>query len=140
MNWGTSMTMIGALRLSGWVTLRTIFATANGRRFARWVGECLVPKLHFGDIVILDNAGPHKNKRVVELIERRGARLEFLPPYSPDLNPIESGWALAKKHIKAVAPRERDPLRKAAHAGRRRVRTHHCRAWFAHAGYRRRLK
>ena len=139
MNWGTSMTMIGALRRDGWITMRTIFATANGSRFVRWVRECLAPKLHFGDIVLMDNAKPHKNPRVVELIEARGASLEFLPPYSPDLNPIESGWALTKQHIKAVAPREQRTLRKTAHAGRRRVRPRHCRAWFAHAGYARRL-
>lgn len=132
--------MIGALRESGWITLRTIFGTVNGNRFVRWVRQCLAPKLRVGDVVVLDNAQPHKDKRVVALIERRGARLEFLPPYSPDLNPIESGWAIAKQHIKAVAPRARLPLRKAAHAGRRRVSLHHCLAWFVHAGYRRRIK
>jgi transposase len=139
MNWGTSLTMIGAMRLSGWITMRTIFKTANADRFVRWVRECLVPKLKFGDVIILDNAKPHHDRRVVELIERAHARVEYLPPYSPDFNPIESGWALTKQHIKAVAPRDRTVLRKTAHAGRRRVRPHHCRAWFAHAGYRRRL-
>lgn len=140
MNWGRrSLTMIGAMRVTGWLTLSAMFNTANRERFVHWIRRRLAPKLRRGDIVILDNAQAHKDPRVISIVERRGARVEFLPPYSPDLNPIEPGWALAKQHIKRVAPRDHLTLRKAAHAGRRRVRPAHCRAWFDHAGYRRRL-
>lgn len=140
MNWGRhSLTMLGALRLKGWITMSTIFGSANRDRFVAWIRRRLVPKLHRDDIVILDNAAAHHDPRVIALIEARGATVEFLPPYSPDLNPIEPGWAIAKKHIRAVAPRDHRTLRKAAHAGRRRVGKRHCEAWFRHSGYQRRL-
>lgn len=140
MNWGTNLTMIGAMRLSGWITMSTMFKTANGERFVAWVRRHLAPKLRKGDVVILDNARAHKDARVHAIVAARGATVEFLPPYSPDFNPIEPCWALAKKHIRAVAPRHGLALRKAAQAGRRRVRPSHCRAFFDHAGYRRRPK
>lgn len=130
--------MIGAVRRGGWITMSTLFGSANAERFVAWARRRLVPKLRRGDIVILDNARAHKDARFVSVVEARGARVEFLPPYSPDLNPIEPGWSLAKQHIRAVAPRDRQGLRKAAHAGRRRVKPRHCQAWFEHAGYLRR--
>jgi transposase len=135
MNWGTSLTMIGAMRRRGWITMSTMFGSANSERFVSWARRRLAPKLRRGDIVILDNAPAHKDLRFISVVEARGARVEFLPPYSPDLNPIEPGWSIAKQHIRAVAPRNRLVLRKAAHAGRRRVKRRHCRAWFEHAGY-----
>lgn len=135
MNWGTSLTMIGAMRRRGWITMSTMFGSANSERFVSWARRRLAPKLRHGDIVILDNAPTHKDPRFISVVEARGARVEFLPPYSPDLNPIEPGWSIAKQHIRAVAPRDRLALRKAAHAGRRRVKRRHCRAWFEHAGY-----
>jgi transposase len=140
MNWGTNLTMIGAIRLSGWVTMSTMFKTANGDRFVAWVRRQLAPKLRPQDVVVLDNARAHKDARVAAILKARGARLVFLPPYSPDFNPIEPCWALAKKHIRAAAPRHARALRKAAHAGRRRVRPSHCNAFFKHAGYQPRLK
>jgi transposase len=139
MNWGTNLTMIGAMRLTGWMTLTTMWGAANRHRFVDWVRRRLAPKLSPGDIVVLDNAQAHKDPRVVSAVEARGACVEFLPPYSPDLNPIEPGWAIAKKHIRAIAPRDRRTLRKTAHAARNRVRPRHCQAWFERAGYRRRF-
>ena len=137
MNWGgKSLTMLGALRLTGWITMSTIWGSANADRFTEWVRRNLAPKLRRGDIVILDNAAAHHDARAAAAVEARGARLLFLPPYSPDFNPIEPGWAVTKKHIRSVAPREKLALRKAAHAGRHRVTPRHCLAWFRHAGYR----
>jgi transposase len=135
MNWGTNLTMIGAMRLDGWITMSTFFKTANRERFVAWIARTLAPKLRRDDVVIMDNAQAHHDPRVLKLVEKAGARVEFLPPYSPDLNPIEPGWALVKKVIKATAPRDRLSLRRAAHAGRRTVRQRHCAAWFGHSGY-----
>ena len=135
MNWGTNLTIVGAIRLSGWVTFRTMFKTANRERLVSWVRRRLASKLRPNDVVVPDNAQAHKSSEVAALVEARGARVEFLPPHSPDFNPIEPCWALAKKHIRAVAPRNAVALRKAAHAGRHRVRPSHCRAFFGHAGY-----
>jgi len=71
--------------------------------FVTWVEHRLAPKLLVGDIVVMDNLGAHKDARVRHLIEQRGATLQFLPPYSYDLNPIESAWGLIKKRIRSGA-------------------------------------
>ena len=79
--------------------------------------------------------GRAQDRAVRAAIEDAGATVRFLPPYSYDFNPIESGWALIKKRIRAVAPRTSRALRVAAQRARRVVRPDHCRQWFAHAGY-----
>jgi transposase len=139
-NWGSNLTMLGAMRLEGWITMSTMFKSANRERFIRWLRRRLAPKLRKHDVVILDNAQAHHDPRVKTIIEARGASVLYLPPYSPDFNPIEPCWAIAKKHIKAVAPRDKFALRKAAHAARRRVTQSHCQAFFARAGYPRPIK
>ncbi len=140
MNWGDNLSMLGAMRLDGWLTLGTVWGAVNTARFIDWVGRRLVPRLRPGDIVVLDNLGAHKAPRVRSLIEQTGASLRFLPPYSPDFNPIESGWGLIKKRIRAVAPRSGPLLRVTAQRARHVVRPRHCESWFAHAGYRYQLK
>ena len=84
---------------------------------------------------VLDNLSAHKTRAVREAIERAGATVRFLPPYSYDFNPIESGWALIKKRIRSAAPRTAEALRRAAQRARRAVRRDHCHHWCAHAGY-----
>jgi transposase len=135
MNWGDNLTMIGAIRANQWPTLSTDWQPANADRFVRWVERRLAPKLRPGDIVMMDNLGVHKDRRVRELIERCGATLEFLPPYSYDLNPIESAWGLIKKRIRSIAPRGAAALRAAARHAWRAIRPEHCNKWYAHAGY-----
>jgi transposase len=81
----------------------------NTVRFIAWVRRHLVRYLRRGDVVIMDNLAAHKARHVRELIERAGAILRFLPPYSHDFNPIEPGWALMKKSIRTVAPRTGRP-------------------------------
>lgn len=135
MNWGDNLTLIGAIRPSGWVTLGTCWRAMKTRGFEDWVRRRLAPRLCRGDIVLLDNLKAHKSPTVRRLIERRGATLRFLPPYSPDFNPIESAWGLVKKRIRTHAPRQAGALRRVARAARHVVRPHHCRQWFQHAGY-----
>jgi len=135
MNWGTNLTMIGAIRLDRWLTMGTLWGATNKDNFTDWVRRCLVPKLRCGDIVVMDNLKAHKDPRVADLIEAHGASVKYLPPYSPDLNPIESGWALIKKRIRAVAPREKHALRRAARHARHVIKPHHCHNWFDYAGF-----
>jgi transposase len=135
MNWGTNLSMVGAMRVTGWMTLATYWGAINTARFVAWVRRRLVPRLLAGDIVVMDNLAAHKARAVRELVEAAGAEVKYLPPYSYDFNPIESGWALIKKRIRAVAPRTADHLRCTAQRARRVVQPRHCRAWFAHAGY-----
>jgi len=113
MNWGNNLTMIGAVRCDQWLTMSTMFQSANKDRFVQWVRRRLLPKLRSGDVLILDNAPAHKDPRLVPLLRSRGVALRYLPPYSPDFNPIESAWALVKKGIRACAPRTRDALQRA---------------------------
>lgn len=135
MNWGDNLTMVGAIRREGWVTLSTKWRAMNTDAFVEWVRDGLAPRLRPGDVVLLDNLKPHKAPQVRVLVEQRGATLRYLPPYSHDFNPIESAWALMKKHMKAVAPRHAAALRRVARAARHVVRPHHCEHWFVHAGY-----
>jgi transposase len=139
-NWGDNLSLLGAMRVDRWLTLGTAWGAVDTARFATWVAQRLVPRLRPGDIVVLDNLGAHKAPRVRTLIEQAGATLRFLPPYSPDFNPIEAGWALIKKRIRAVAPRSATLLRLTAQRARRVVRRRHCEGWCAHAGYRYQLK
>ena len=141
MNWGRkSLTLIGAIRLTGWVLLTTMFATANAERFVKWLKNKLLPKLRRGDVLILDNAKAHLDSRVVSLCADRDVRVIYLPPYSPDFNPIEPGWALQKQHVRKHAPRDPLALRRVARRARYRITTRHCRRWYEHAGYTARLK
>jgi transposase len=135
MNWGKNLTLIGAIRISGWVVLSTMFATSNRKRFVLWLRRKLLPKLRRGDVVVMDNATAHHDPRVVPLCATRGIRVIYLPPYSPDLNPIEPGWALQKQHVRKHSPRDPNSLRRVARRARHRVTKRHCRNWFAHSGY-----
>ena len=134
MNWGANLTMIGAIRVDRWLTLSTAWEAVNADRFVEWVAQRLVPHLRVGDIVVMDNLRAHKDARVRPLIEHAGATLEFLPPYSYDLNPIEPAWALIKR-IRTLAPRTATALRTAAQQAWRVIRPDHCDSWYAHAGY-----
>ena len=78
--------------------------------FVEYVRQCLVPTLSPGDIVVMDNLQPHKNAKVRPLIEAAGAELRYLPPYSPDLNPIEQSFAKLKAHLRKAQERSVDNL------------------------------
>ena len=125
----------GAIRLSGWVVLSTMFKTANRDRFVAWLKAKLVPRLASGDVLVMDNLSAHHDPRVVPARAARGVRVIYLPPYSPDLNPIEPGTALQKQHVRKHAPRHPLALRRVARRARFRVTPRHAQNWFAHAGY-----
>jgi transposase len=137
---GQNLTVVGAVRLSGWVAQTTMFQTLNTSRFVAWLRRTLLPKLCRGDVLVLDNLPAHKHTRVRATCAEFGIRLLYLPPYSPDLNPIEAGWALQKQHVRKHAPRTPDALRRLARRARYRVSARHCAGYFSHAGYRGRLK
>jgi DDE superfamily endonuclease len=85
-------TVVAALREGGVGAVMAVDGALNGDLFVAYVGQCLVPTLQAGDVVVLDNLSSHKRAEARELIERAGAALVFLPPYSPDLNPIEMAF------------------------------------------------
>jgi transposase len=93
-------------------------------------------KLSRGDILVLDNLSAHHDSRGKPLCRTHGVRVIYLPPYSHDFNPIELAWGLQKQHVRRHAPRHPMALRRVARLARYRVTPRHCRAWFAHCGYR----
>lgn len=101
------MTFIAALRHDG-ITAPCVFdGPINGERFLAYVKQCLVPTLKQGDIVIMDNLSSHKSQAVKQAIRGAGARLFFLPPYSPDLNPIEQVFAKLKRLLRKAKERSK---------------------------------
>ena len=140
MNRGKSLTLIGAIRRHGWVVLSTMFETANADRFVRWLRRRLLPKLRRGDVLVMDNLKAHHDSRVAQACAERAVQLVYLPPHSPDLNPIEPGWALQKQMVRKIAPRTHEGLRCIARRARHRVTPRHCASWFAHSGYQARLR
>lgn len=136
MNRGKNLTLLGAIRYAGWVTLNSIFNTANADRFVAWLTKKLLPKLRRNDVLVMDNLNAHHDARVVPACAARGVRVIYQPPHSPDFNPIEPGWALQKQYVRRIAPRRHADLRRIALRARYRVTPYHCRQWFAHAGYR----
>jgi len=86
-----TVTLVAGLRLCGLVAQKAFDRPINAASFEEWVEKCLVPTLSKGDIVVMDNLSSHKGPRVEQLIKAAGAELRYLPPYSPDMNPIEKG-------------------------------------------------
>ncbi len=108
-HWKTT-TLIAALGISGVRCSTVVDGAVNGDVFEAFVEQVLVPELRAGDLVIMDNLSSHKRLRIGQLIEAAGARLVFLPPYSPDLNPIEMIFAKIKQALRSLACRTRDAL------------------------------
>lgn len=103
--------------------------------FETFVEKCLVPVLQEGHVVVLDNVGAHRTQRVRALIESVGARLVFLPPYSPELNPIEECWSKVKEFIRSLKPRSQAALDFVVGMAMREVTPSDAMGWFRHAGY-----
>lgn len=133
-HWKT-LTLIAALRCDRIDAPCVFDGPINGRSFAAYVEQVLVPTLQPGDIVILDNLGSHKGQPVRAAIRRAGARLFFLPPYSPDLNPIEQVFAKLKQLMRAAAMRTVDATWKAAGQILKKFNTDECRNYLVNAGY-----
>jgi transposase len=132
-HWKTS-TFVAGLRLEGITAPFVIDCPMNGIIFGSYVEHVLAPTLDAGDIVILDNLGSHKGDEVRCLIEARGAQLLFLPPYSPDLNPIEMAFSKLKSPLRTAAERSLDDLWRRIGDSIDRFSSHECRNCFSNAG------
>jgi transposase len=131
----TTVTLVSALRLSGVVAPLAFEGATDAPTFRAYVEQALVPQLRAGDVVIWDNLKPHQNAEVKELIERAGAELVPLPPYSSDLTPIEELWSRAKTVLKSLAARTTEALYDAMGAALRSVRPEDIRGWFRFCGW-----
>jgi transposase len=134
-NYGQNITMLAALSATGVEAVMTVEGATDGDVFRTYVRRVLAPTLSKGDIVVLDNLGAHKVEGVREVIEARGARLIYLPPYSPDLNPIERCWSKIKTALRAAKARTREALEVAISQALATVTESDARAWFKHCGY-----
>lgn len=134
-HWKTT-TFLAGLRTSGLTAPLVIDGAVNGDLFLAYVRQQLAPTLRPGDIVIMDNLSSHKRAGVREAIEAAGATLLFLPPYSPDFNPIEQAFAKFKWLLKSAALRTVDALWKTCGQLLERFTETECRNYIQHAGYR----
>lgn len=130
------MTFVGGLTLTGFVAPMLLDGPMDGECFLAWVKQMLAPTLHQGDIVVMDNLAAHKVAGVRQAIEACGAELRYLPPYSPDFNPIENAFAKLKAHVRKSAARTLDALERAAANALPQFKPAQCANFFAHAGYR----
>ena len=133
-HWKTT-TFTGGLRLTGMDAPMVIDGPINGEIFRAYVERVLVPTLRPGDIVIMDNLGSHKGAAVRQAIEAAGAELRFLPPYSPDFNPIENAFSKLKAILRKVAARTRDALWDAVAEAIEAFTPDECANYFTAAGY-----
>jgi transposase len=134
-NKGPHVTILGALALAGIVEAMTIEGSTDGQVFSTFMQDVLVPALRPGQVVIMDNRSSHKVEGIQEAIEAAGARLEYLPSYSPDLSPIEGYWSKFKAILRAKAARTRALLDQAITEAFDIITLQDVRGWFAHCGY-----
>jgi transposase len=133
-HWKTT-TLVAALRLEGMTAPMVIDGAMNGEAFRAYVRHMLAPGLQAGDVVIMDNLPAHKVGGVREAIEAAGARLLYLPPYSPDFNPIEQAFAKLKALLRKAAARTLDALETAIAAALDAFVPDECANYFTASGY-----
>ena len=134
-HWKTT-TFLAGLRARGWVSPLVIDGPLNGSLFLNYVRQQLAPAFEPGDILILDNLASHKVRGVREAIEGVGAHVLYLPPYSPDLNPIEMAFSKMRRLLRSLATRTVDALWQACGTVLQAFSPTEIRNYFRHAGYR----
>jgi len=133
-HWKTT-TFVAGLRLDGMTAPLVFDGPINAEAFEAYVEQFLAPTLKPGDVVVMDNLSSHKGARVGELIAAAGATLRFLPPYSPDFNPIENAFSALKAFLRKAAERTVEGLWSAIAKRAAEFKTDECRNYFANAGY-----
>ena len=128
-------TLVSGIRLKGPCAPWLFEGAMDGEMFLAWVVEGLAPILQKGDLVIMDNLATHKVRGVAEAIEAVGARLLYLPPYSPDFNPIENMWSKIKQILRSQGPRTGPELVQAARIAFDAVSAADCLGFFSNAKY-----
>lgn len=134
-NYGQSTSVVSLIGLRGVETtmliegpVDTLAVDAFGETFVR-------PCLKAGDVLVLDNLGAHRASRIEEIAESCGAKVIWLPPYSPDFSPIEQMWSKLKTYLRKVKARTSDELDRAVAEGLKLITENDCRGWFKHCGY-----
>lgn len=127
--------MLSSIRLDGKTACMTVDGPTTTDVFRAYVKFVLLPTLRPGDVVVLDNLSPHKDFEIQRMIERAGATVCFLPPYSPDFNPIENMWSKVKSWLRTEKARTQEALLEAIARALERVTPADARNWFVSCGY-----
>ena len=133
-HWKTS-TLVAGLCLTGITAPYVMDGAMTGDVFLQYIKQILAPTLTAGDIVVMDNVATHKVAGIREAIEARGATLLYLPPYSPDLSPIEPMWSKVKQSLRSLAARTVDALQDAVMTALQTITASDCEGYFRHCGY-----
>jgi transposase len=134
-NWGANVTLLSSMTLAGMGPSLAVEGATTKVVFEAYVERVLAPTLKPGQIVVMDNLSSHKGSRIRELIEARGCELLYLPPYSPDLNPIEEAFAKLKALLRKAGARTREALLEALGRALEAVSASDARGFFEHRGY-----
>jgi transposase len=129
------LTTLGAMSLRGMDATMTVESATDGDVFRAYVEQVLCAALQPGDVVVMDNLSAHKVTGIRERIESCGAQLLYLPPYSPDLNPIEKAWSKFKKFLRDAKARTKEALDQAVTDALKTITAANAAAWFRHCGY-----
>ena len=135
-NRGKNTTLLTSLHAQGMGPSMAVEGATTARVFETYVERLLVPALRPNQVVVMDNLGAHRPKRIRELIEGRGCELIYLPPYSPDLNPIEEALSKIKHILRKIGARTKEALIEAMGRALGAVRAEDVRGFFTHCGYR----
>lgn len=134
-NYGASTSMISTLGVSGVEATMFIEGSVDTQVFNAYCQEVLRPTLKVGEVIGLDNLGAHRASQIQRITKECGARVLWLPPYSPDFSPIELMWSKVKTYLKRAKARTQDELEKAIAAALKTVTVSDCINWFRHCGY-----
>ena len=132
---GKNVSMIGAISLSGIIASINLLGSIDGLTFEAFVMRKLIPKLWKGAVVVWDNYSIHKGKEIEQAIIAAGARLIYLPPYSPDFNPIENCWSKIKNILRSIGARNYQDLELAISQAYSQVSFKDIYNWFSHSCY-----
>jgi transposase len=128
------LTILGAMSVRGIVATMTIEEATDSDIFEAFVAQVLCHALQPGDVVVMDNLASHKVPPIRQLIEKAGAQLLYLPPYSPDLNPIEKAWSKLKQLLRTAKARSREALESAITDALPLITPENAKAWFRACG------
>lgn len=135
-NWGKNVTLLSSMSMEGMGPSVAVEGATTGAVFEAYVEQALLPSLSPGQVVVMDNLSAHKGGGVRDLIEGRGCELLYLPPYSPDMNPIEEAFSKVKGILRKAGARTREGLVEALGRALAAVSASDARGFFGHCGYR----
>lgn len=135
-NWGENISLVSAIGTEGVKPSMSVEGAIDGKAFETYIEHFLSPELERGKIVVMDNLSVHKSKRIEQLIEAAGATLLFLPPYSPDFNPIEEAFSKVKNILRKLQSRTKEALLEATGRALDAITPEDIQGFYSDCGYR----